>query len=74
MNSDPYPESQPPSQNPENNPSPNQSNILRIELNSQQATYLNKLLPSYYSFQLDSKPLKRTTSTAKNTKDNTKMS
>ena len=48
-----------------NNPSSDSTQIYHIELDYQQANYLTKLLPPFYSFQPESRPLKRVVSTNK---------
>ena len=48
-----------------NNPSENSNMSYRLQLTPQQAAYLTKILPTHYSMQLESKPLKRTVSSAK---------
>ena len=46
----------------------NTNNLYRPELTIQQAAFLTKLLPPGFSFQLDPKTLKRSTSSVKNFK------
>ena len=65
-------EEQPNSQNYLNNPGENSNMPFRLQLSPQQASYLIKHLPTNYSFQLQTKPLKRSVSTAKNVKEPTK--
>ena len=47
---------------------------FRLQLTPQQATYLAKHLPTHYSFQLETKPIKRAVSNTKNIKEPLKTS
>jgi hypothetical protein len=51
----------------------NTNNQYRPELTIQQAAFLTKLLPPGYSFQLDPKTLKRSTSSVKNFKEEPRL-
>lgn len=64
----------PNSQNYLNNPSENSNMPFRLQLTPQQAAYLANHLPTHYSFQLETKPIKRATSTTKNIKEPLKAS
>lgn len=72
MSNEGVPESQPNSQNYSNNLSENNNSGFRLELSPQQAVFLSRLLPSPLSFQLELKPIKRTTSIQKNIRENPK--
>ena len=67
-------EEQPNSQNNLNNPTENSNFPFRLQLTPQQASYLIKQLPVNYSFQLETKPLKRSISTTKHVKEPVKSS
>jgi len=56
-----------------NNPSSDNTQTYHIELDSQQANYLTRLLPPFYSFQAESRPLKRAVSTQKIQKEEPKI-
>jgi hypothetical protein len=51
--------------NPPNINQDNTANIFHIELSLQQSAYLAKFLPNFYSFQLETKPIKRGASSQK---------
>ena len=72
MSNEGVPESQPNSQNYSNNLSENNNSGFRLELSPQQAVFLSRLLPSPLSFQLELKPIKRTTSIQNNIRENPK--